>query len=222
MIRYVWLSHILDVNGPRPPGIPAPELANFSTLAKDGVGIQTIKFATHTGTHLDAPRHVIDGGLRIEDFTAEELIYTRPVLIDLKLADKETVMPEHLQPRRKDLDGADLALFKFDYNKTRLNEPERYVRSCPGFGVESAQWLRENCPHLRAVGLDVPSLSTIAYLEDTMPAHNVLLEGEGRRFLVVEEMVLDDDLTSLIEVRVSPWLVHNMDCGPCVVVGVLK
>lgn len=54
-----------------------------------------------------------------------------------------------------------------------------------------------------------------------MPAHNELLAGDGRRFLVIEEMNLDQDLKALIEVRVNPWLVQGMDSGPCSIVGVL-
>ena len=91
----------------------------------------------------------------------------------------------------------------------------------PGFGVESARWLRQTCPNLRAMGLDVPSVAVIAYLESTMPAHNELLAGEGRRFLIIEEMNLDQDLTELVEVRLNPWLVQGMDSGPCSIVGVL-
>jgi len=42
-----------------------------------------------------------------------------------------------------------------------------------------------------------------------MRAHNILLEGEGGRFIVIEEMDLDKDLTGLLEVRGSPWLVAH-------------
>ena len=54
-----------------------------------------------------------------------------------------------------------------------------------------------------------------------MPAHNELLAGDGRRFLIVEEMSLDHDLGRLVEVRINPWLVQGMDSGPCSIVGVL-
>ena len=71
------------------------------------------------------------------------------------------------------------------------------------------------------MGLDVPSVAVIACLESTMPAHNELLGGDGRRFLIIEEMNLDHDLNGLVEVRVNPWLVQGMDSGPCSIVGVL-
>ena len=46
------------------------------------------------------------------------------------------------------------------------------------------------------MGLDVPSVAVIACLESTMPAHNELLAGDGRRFLIIEEMNLDQDLSA--------------------------
>ena len=54
-----------------------------------------------------------------------------------------------------------------------------------------------------------------------MSAHNELLGGPGRRFLIVEEMDLDHDLAGLAEVRLQPWLVAGMDSGPCSIVGVM-
>jgi kynurenine formamidase len=96
------------------------------------------------------------------------------------------------------------------------------LRSRPGFGIESARWLRQNCPDLRAVGMDVPSIACIAKLEETMPCHHELLAGELRRFLIIEDMKLDQDLRGLREVRISPWLVGGMDSGPCSIVGIIE
>ena len=52
-----------------------------------------------------------------------------------------------------------------------------------------------------------------------MAVHHELLGGQSRRFLIIEDMNLEHDLTGLREVRVSPWLVREMDSGPCSVVG---
>jgi kynurenine formamidase len=221
MPRYVWLSYPLDIHGPRPPAIPAPELTPLYTIAQDGASVQTLRVANHTGTHLDTPCHVIEGGVQITEFTPDELIFTRPVVIALPLADTEIVRPERLVPHAAALASADIALFRFGYGEVRARDPARYSARCPGFGIESARRLREIAPGLRAMGMDVPSVATIAHLEDTMRCHNMLLDGAGRRFLIIEEMNLDGDLTRLREIRVNPWLVCGMDSGPCTVVGVL-
>lgn len=222
MSKYLQLSHPLSLGDPRPPAIPAPELTDLYTVAADGANVQILRLASHTGTHLDSPRHVIDDGVRITEYVPEELIFTRIEVVDLSLADAENVQPGHLEPHSSRLQRADLALFRFGYGDVRRQEPERFSTRCPGFCVESARWLRATCPQLRAMGLDVPSVSTIAHLEETMAAHNELLSGAGRRFLIIEDMKLDEDLRDVTEVRVSPWLVLGMDSGPCTVLGIRR
>jgi len=222
MAHQIWLSFPLNVADPRPPAIPAPELAPLMTIAREGAEVQILRVASHTGTHVDAPQHVIDGGVRITDFSPDELYFTAPVVIDLPLGDEAIVLPEHLLPWEDRLRGADIALFRFGYTPVRSADPARYSLHAPGFGVEAARWLRAHAPGLRAIGLDVPSLACIAALDETMTAHHELLGGEGCRFLVIEDMDLGMDLTNLHAVRLCPWLVTGMDSGPCSVIGVLN
>ncbi len=221
MPRYVWLSFPLDVDGPRPPAIPAPSLTPLSTVAKDAASVQVLTVANHTGTHLDTACHVVEGGVQITEFAPEELIFSQPVVVELKLNDGQVVMPEDLIPHQEALKTTDFALLRFGAGAIRRSDKPRFSQRMPGLGIEAAQWIRRECPQLRALGLDVPSLACIAHLEQTMRAHNVLLEGEGRRFLVIEEMNLEHDLNGLREVRINPWLVKDMDSGPCTVVGVI-
>jgi kynurenine formamidase len=54
-----------------------------------------------------------------------------------------------------------------------------------------------------------------------MAAHHELLGGEGRRFIVVEDMDLEHDLSDLTKVIVAPLLVEKIDGGPVTVLGVI-
>lgn len=219
--KYIWLSYPLDVNGPRPPAIPAPKLNNFLTIDKDGASVHILKVASHTGTHVDAPQHVIKGGLSINDFSPGEFIFKNPVIINLSIKDAEIVMPEHLIPFEAKMKTADIVMFQFGYGAIRESNPERFSLKSPGFGIESAKYLRETFSRMRAMGLDVPSLACIEHLDKTMASHNILLEGKGRRFLVIEEMRIPPGLMELKEVRVNPWMVKGMDSAPCTVIGVI-
>jgi arylformamidase len=220
-MKSTWLSFPLDVNDPRPPAIPAPSLEPLYTIEKDGANVQTLRLASHTGTHLDAPRHVIADGLTVHDFSPEEFVFIHPVVIDLPMGETTVVAVDELKPLLRRLKDADLALFRFGYGSVRREHPERYVDRCPGFGVEGARFLREQCPLLRAMGMDVPSVACIAHLAQTMACHNELLDGKNRRFLIIEDMDLEQDLSGLRQVQISPWRVRGMDSGPCSAVGML-
>src|SRR5438046_2645639 len=136
-MKLVWLSYPLGIDDPRPPAIPAPELSDLYTIQKDGANVQILRLASHTGTHLDSPRHVIPDGVVISDFDPEELIFIRPAVVDLRLSDATIVAPANLEPFSATLAEADIALFRFGYGSVRCQEPQRFSNQCPGFGVES-------------------------------------------------------------------------------------
>ncbi|HEX3000420.1 MAG TPA: cyclase family protein [Armatimonadota bacterium] len=218
--KLIFLGYPLQIDTPTPPAIPPIELLPLMSLAKeDAANVTIIRAASHTGTHVDAPSHVELYGITISDFRPDELIFHHPVVVDLNLKDCQTVEPAALEPFLAEMSQADLLLFRFGYGEVRHTDPGRYSSQCPGFGVESAQFLRDHLPALRAIGMDVPSLSCIADLDRTMAAHNVLLGGQGRRFLVIEDMKLDEDLSALEEVIVAPWWIRGLDGGPCMVIG---
>jgi len=218
--EYVFLSHALSRETPTPPAIPKMELSPFLSLEKgDEANVTLLKFATHTGTHVDAPRHVSPRGLALSDFLPGDLVFDRPVVIDLPLEDDVLVMPSHLQGVARGRSAADLVMFRFGYGNVRKSDPKRYSSHCPGFGVESAELLVKEFPRMRALGMDVPSLSCIKFLDRTMRAHNVLLEGDGRKFLVIEDMDLDHDLHGLASVIIAPLWVSGADGGPATILG---
>jgi len=221
MPEYVLLSYPLGMADPRPPAIPAPSLETFMSIrAGDGANGQILKVANHTGTHVDAPAHVIDGGATIHDFPLSELIYTRIVFIPLQKPDSGIVMPEDLRPFQNPLSTAEMALFDFGFGPVRRSDPRRYSLNSPGFGVLAAEWIRDHCPNLRALGMDVPSFSVIALIDETMEAHGVVLGQRNRRIILIEDMKLEHAPRDLREVRVNPWLVEGMDSAPCTVIGV--
>jgi arylformamidase len=222
MISYRWLSFPLDVNDPRPPAIPSPELTELYTVERDGASVHTLKVASHTGTHVDTPRHVIANGFSLADFTPQDLIFTNPRVIDLPLSKAVIITPDHLEPYRSTLTQCDMAVFRFGYGRFRVEDPVPFCTDCPGFGIEAAGWLVRHCPNMKAMGMDVPSLACIKYLDKTMAAHNILLEGIGRKFLIIEDMNLSGDLSGLTQVRINPWLINGMDSGPCSVIGVFE
>jgi kynurenine formamidase len=221
--QYVFLGYPITIDSPNPPAIPAVEISPLYRLAQsDTADVSLIKLASHTGTHLDVPAHVVEGGFTLSEFGPEEFVFDKPVVLDFQLGDCELVEPRHLEPILDPARDADLLLCRFGYGPVRRTDPARYSSKCPGFGVASAEYLLENLPNLRAIGMDVPSLACIEHLDETMAAHNALLGGEGRRFLVIEDMNLEHDLTNLTSVWVAPLLVAGLDGAPCTVIGILN
>lgn len=221
-MKYVWLSYPLAIDGPRPPAIPSPSLEEYLFIEKDGASVQKLQIYSHTGTHLDTAAHVIQGGVSITEFSPEDLVFVKPVVIELRLGLSEIVTAEMLCPLEESIKGADMLIVRFGYSDIRKSCPESFSKECAGFGIEAAEWLREHCKELRCLGTDAPSFATIAHLETTMTAHNVFLKDNSRKMLIIEEMKLDGGLSGLSEVRINPWLVEGMHSGPCTVIGIVE
>lgn len=222
-MRVVQLSHPVRVDDPLPPSIPPPVLVRHSSVADgDDANVYIITIANHSGTHVDAPRHVIDNGISITEFEPYEFLFERPIVIDVPLSDSTIVAADDLARHFDAIQHADLLLIRFGYGPIRATDSRRYSTQCPGFGIDSACYLRANFPDLRAIGIDVPSFSCIAYLKQTMRAHNIVFAGDGRRFMIVEDMNLNQDLTGLKQVWIAPLLVDGIDSAPCVVFGVIE
>lgn len=60
---------------PTYPGDPGIEITNWLTLANgDAANVSLLHFGAHSGTHVDAPAHFIDGGARVESLLLQSLV----------------------------------------------------------------------------------------------------------------------------------------------------
>lgn len=65
----------LSAKTPTYPGDPSIEITNWSRLdAGDPANVTLLKFGAHTGTHVDAPAHFLEGGARVESLSLQILI----------------------------------------------------------------------------------------------------------------------------------------------------
>ena len=215
MSHYRMLSYPMSPDAPRPPAIPAPEVSTFMTIAKDDANVQHVSYYNHTGTHLDTAAHVFEDGISMERFALEEFIFHDVAAIDLRLPDCHPIQPADLIPFEEKIKHCDMLIVRFDIGKIRRDDPARFSNKMPGFTVEAARWLREHLLHLRCLGTDLPSFAVIADLDRTMQAHNVFLQGNDRKMLIIEEMALDDMPEAIQEIIISPWLVQGVNSGPC-------
>jgi kynurenine formamidase len=166
---FVDLSHPFSAEIPRWPYFDKPVIDNAHTMAKGGVLTQKITCTMHTGTHADAPRHVME-----RDFDGKRARYTHEMPVDAYTGDAVClpieierwglILPKHLEAACKkvgikpgELKGMVVCLDtgmhrKFDDTK------EYYHYSC-GTGVEAGRWFVEHkvkCVAMDSQALDHP------------------------------------------------------------------
>ena len=220
MSQFIKLSFNLDPKGPLPPAIPPISIERLFDVAKgDMANGYILQFANHSGTHVDAPQHVDNSGLSITQFEIDEFVFKSPLFISIDVKDNELIRPEHLEIYYDKLKICDILMIKTGYSKIRLTDPQRYCLHGTGFSIAGAEYLRK-FPNLRALGMDTISFACIAHLDEGMEAHKVLLSGEGRRFLIIEDVNLDEDISNIQQVILMPWMIEGIDSAPCSLIGV--
>src|SRR5206468_8174869 len=89
-------------------GDPGIEIKSWTALARgNSANVSFLHFGAHTGTHVDAPAHFIEGARRIDALALETLIgRARVVRIPDEITEIEPALIE-----RADLNGVERALF---------------------------------------------------------------------------------------------------------------
>jgi arylformamidase len=56
------------------PGDPVPAIDRIFTLEKEGCAVSRLSFGSHTGTHVDAPSHILKNGLTVDKLELKNLM----------------------------------------------------------------------------------------------------------------------------------------------------
>jgi arylformamidase len=150
-------------------GDPGVSVSAFKSIAGGSTAnVSEISFGVHTGTHVDAPNHFIDGAKRVHELDPEKLIGPcRVIEIYDEIVEIE---PNHIG----DLAGIERVLFK-TRNSQFWSEPEKGFRTdftC--ITPETAITLVEN--NIKLVGIDYLSIEKSG--GKTKPVHTTLLAKE--------------------------------------------
>ena len=86
MGKKVWvdLTHPFSAEIPRWPYFVKPVIDSMHTMAKGGVLTQRVDCVQHTGTHADAPRHVME-----REFDGKRARYTHEMPVDAYTGDAD-------------------------------------------------------------------------------------------------------------------------------------
>jgi arylformamidase len=170
------------------PSDPPVKLTPTSHPSRDKshtVRVTRIEMGSHTGTHIDAPWHMVEGGRRLNQIPLETLIGPAvvveiPGVKSLKRSDVE----------KFSFNGIERVLFKTD-NSRHWND-EKFYEQFVSLEPEAAEFLVER--GIKVVGIDY--LSIDEFKSESHPTHFVLLK---RNVVIIEGLNLS---------RVSPGTYH--------------
>ncbi|MDI9395477.1 MAG: cyclase family protein [Euryarchaeota archaeon] len=182
------------------PGDPATSIESTSTLEKDGCAVSRLSFGSHTGTHVDAPSHVLKDGIAVADLNLENLMGPAVVLDfsqrsgaltdfildkacnDLKIAERvstEDVPTGHVSILllktkscfQKEINSGISCLPTGEYDMRK--DLEGLPEDSVYLDEGAASWIVRN--RFKTVGTD--SLSVDSLSSENLPAHHILLSN---------------------------------------------
>jgi arylformamidase len=172
------LSHPISEGMPVWPGSTSPEFTPLATVSRDGFAERLFSMSSHTGTHLDAPSHMLEEGLTLDRYELSRF-FGSGMLLDLPEISGREGEPSKGRPDREEFSGIDFVLFRTGWS--RFWGYEAYDREYPVLGAETVDLL---CSlQLKGVGIDCPSFDRPD--STGFPVHRKLL---GHGFLLIENL----------------------------------
>ena len=176
------LSHFIEPGMPVYPGTEPPVVQDATTIASEGFAEKRISMFSHTGTHVDAPGHILNGAPTL-DRMAPDRFLGRGVVVDLPTGEPGRVVEEEdLTPWKPGIAQADFVLFRFDWS-SRWGSPD-YYSAYPILSEKAAALLAGSA--LKGVGVDCISVDTIDSTK--FPIHTIFFRAG---------MIIVENLTEL-------------------------
>lgn len=163
------LSVALNEQTPIYPGDPATKIEPAGVLEKDGYCDHYISVGTHVGTHIDAPKHMLENGASLDQTPIEQFV-GRGCYIEVTEGNFDAV-------KKADIQAGDIVLLRTGMSDSYHEAV--YFEDYPAMSDEIANYLVSK--KVRMVGVDACSVDN----KDGFPIHKILLAGN---VLIIENL----------------------------------
>ncbi|HET8687501.1 MAG TPA: cyclase family protein, partial [Methanosarcina sp.] len=173
------------------PGDPIPAIEKIYTLEKEGCAVSKLSFGSHTGTHVDAPSHILENGLTVDKLELKNLMGTALILDFSSLSGELTAdILENAFRNIEVPEDASILLLKtgaFSRKQRSVGEVSLPGVESGSHGTDSrkgelnsayldesgAAWVVKK--GFKTIGIDGFSVDNL--YSETLPAHHILLSG---------------------------------------------
>ena len=174
------MTHTITQEIPIFPGTPVPVLAPACTLTRDGFRETLLTFSSHTGTHMDAPAHLLREGRTLDDMPMSQFS-GRATVLDVS-GEGSVITEEFLRSNYEAIHCADFILFYTGWEE-RWGSESFLEDTFPVPDEEAAHYLA-SCG-LKGVGTDALSVDRLG---GPPTVHTILMKGDA---VILENLCLE-------------------------------
>ena len=164
------------------PGSPKPNFIQWENLKDDGYNLELLFLSSHTGTHLDAPYHFLENGLKIHEIGITRLV-REAVLIMTRKKSSQSITKSDIQNHEKKhgkIPKDSTVVFWTGWQKM-LHDDSYFIKN-PGLSEAAAKYLVSK--KINLVGIDSPSIDFKG--SQRFPVHHIFSKNN---ILIVENLV---------------------------------
>jgi arylformamidase len=214
--KIIDLSHILNENATVYPDTVAPKFELINNVEEHGFAELQVTMVLHSGTHIDAPCHILKDTRSLSDFPVDKFMGNAMVI---PCGDKKEISLEYLKAFEAQIASVDFILF-FTGWQYKWNT-EAYFEDCPILSPDAATWLTTF--NLKGIGLDAFSVDRIisahVITSENMPNHYILL---GKEIILIENLANLDKLPpGVFSFQCLPVNIEGADGSPVRAVAIV-
>jgi len=190
------------------PGSPQPNFIPWEKIKDDGYNLELLFLSSHTGTHLDAPYHFQEKGVKIHEISLKKLV-SSAVLIKSRKKRNEYITKTDIQKfEKKHGKIASFSSVIFYTGWQRNLQKNYYFTKNPGLSVSAAKYLASK--KISLVGIDSPSIDLGT--DSKFSVHQIFAKNG---MLIVENLAnLEKIKSSKFHLIVLPLKLKNATGSP--------
>jgi len=189
-LSVIDLSHPIRTGMTVFPGDPEVRVEPALSIADAGVSVLSVELGSHTGTHIDAPSHTVEGGATIDAVDLGRLIGPARVVDVSGLPPRTRISVDDVREALREVGPGDIVLFRTGWS-ARFDEPGYVDHPFLDAGIASA--LLD--AGVTVVGVDAlnPDETVADDPAPALPFHGVFLGAGG---LIIENLTGLDRVTA--------------------------
>lgn len=182
--RFMEIKHVFDLsatirtNMPVWPTNPLPAVTPVGIKARDGYNVESYSSLTHSGTHVDAPYHMLEEGLTVDSLELDRLV-GECYCINIVPDGKEITAEVMASAWKEEYDGR-MLLINTGWS-ARRSFSRTFLYDFPGLSLDAASFIVSH--GVRTVGID--TLSIEPYEHSGFEVHQMLM---GKDIVIIEDM----------------------------------
>lgn len=138
-LQFFELSHEWGHGTPMQPGYNDVQMYRSSQHARNGVMAHRIRMVMHSGTHLNAPRHLVQKGIGVGEVALERL-FGSGVVVSIQKSKWQVIGDADLEAAQPAIAPDDIVVLHTGWHRNYSDSQEYYGHS-PGLSKAAAEWL---------------------------------------------------------------------------------